>query len=94
MKSRNFEDNLALIAALIVLLGVSFAAEDALAKNSTGVTSRALAIHNAAESTLGDAAEANVEAATRADESLAQETCIDLDIKLGDRTSMLVAGKK
>jgi hypothetical protein len=94
MKSRNFEDNLALIAALIVLLGVSFAAEDALAKNSTGVTSTALAIHNAAESTLVDAAEANVEAVTRAVESLAQETCIDLDIKLGDRTSTLMASKK
>ena len=34
MKFRNIEDRLAVVAAMIVLLGVSFAAEDALANAS------------------------------------------------------------
>lgn len=34
MKFSNIEDRLAVVAAVIVLLGVSFAAEDALASSS------------------------------------------------------------
>ena len=34
MKARNIEDRLAVVGAVIVLLGVSFAAEDALASTT------------------------------------------------------------
>lgn len=36
MKFKNLEDRLVAIAAVIVLLGVTFAAEDALAENNAG----------------------------------------------------------
>jgi hypothetical protein len=94
MKARNIENNLALIGALIVLVGVSFAAEDALGFETADVTSTAVAIHDVADSTTSGAAKANADAAALAAKSLARENWIDLDIKHDDHTSMLVAGKK
>ena len=94
MKARNIEDNLVLLAALIVLVGVSFAAQDALAKDHAKVTSTAVAIHNAADHTLDGAEAANTEAAALAMKSLAQETMLDLDIKLEDRRSSLFASDR
>ena len=94
MKARNFENNLAVIAALIVLLGVSFAAEDALGLETADVTTTAVAIHNAGDSTLSSAAKANADAAKEAANSLALQNWIALDIKLQDRTSTLIADSK
>ena len=94
MKFRNLENNLALLGAVIVLIGVSFAAEDALAKETPEITTTAVAIHNAAAVTLEIAEEANADAARRAARSLALETVIDLDIKLEDTTSTLIANEK
>ena len=93
MKSSNIEDRLALVGALIALLGVSMAAQDALA-DDTEITSTAIAIHEAAEKTLESAEAANAEAAARAAESLAAENWIDLDIRLEDHTSTLIAGRE
>jgi hypothetical protein len=81
MKAKNIENNLALAGALIVLVGVSFAAEDALGFETTA-------------STKSGAAKANADAAAQAAKSVALENWIDLDIKLEDRTSVLVANKK
>lgn len=94
MKARNIENGLALVGALIVIVGVSFAAESALAKESALVTTTAVAIHNVADDTLQGAKQANKEAARQAAESLAAENWIELDIQFDDRTSTLVAGKK
>ena len=94
MKARNIEDRLAVIGALVVLIGVSFAAEDALAKETPEITTTAVAIHNAAAETLEMAEDANADAARRAARSLALETVIDLDIKLEDTTSTLIANEK
>lgn len=93
MKAKNFENNLALIGALIVLVGVSFAAEDALGFETADVTTTAVAIHDAAKSTISGAAKANADAAEEAAKSLALENWIALDIKLQDRTSTLVADR-
>ena len=92
MKTRNIENGLALLGAMVVIIGVSFAAESALAKESAHVT--ATAIQDVADNTLQGAKQANHEAASRAAKSLASENWIDLDIRFDDRTSVLIAGKK
>jgi len=92
MKTRNIENGLALIGAMIVIIGVSFAAESALAKESAPVTATAVAINDVADSTLRGAKQAIDEAASQAARSLASENWIDLDIKFVDHTSSLVAG--
>jgi hypothetical protein len=94
MKTRNIENGLALLGAMIVIIGVSFAAESALAKESAHVTANAEAIQDVANHTLQGAKQANHEAASQAAKSLASENWIDLDIRFDDRTSVLVAGKK
>lgn len=94
MKARNIENNLALVGALIVLVGVLFAAEDALGFETADVTTTAIAIRDVADSTRSDAAKANSDAAALAAKSLARENWINLDIKLDDHTSTLVADKK
>ena len=94
MKTRNIENNLAAVAALIVLVGVSFAAEDALGFEPADLTSTAIAIHDTSDATLRGAARANQDAAAQAARSLALENWVDLDIKLEDRTSTLVADKE
>ena len=94
MKARNLENNLALVGALIVLVGVSFAAEDALGVEIADVTTKAIAIHDVSDSTTSGAAKATADAAAQAAKSLALENWISLDIKLEDRTSTLIASKK
>ena len=94
MKVRNIEDRLAVLAALIVLFGVTFATGDALADDEPEVTATAVAIHKAGCATLESAEQANHEAAVRALVSLTLENWVDLDIKLEDRTSTLIAGRR
>ena len=94
MRTSNMEERLALVGALVVLFGVSMAAGDALADDTTGVTTTALAIHEAAKGTLETASAANAEAAQHAARSLALENWIDLDIRLEDHTSTMIAGRK
>lgn len=94
MKTRNIENGLAVLGAMIVMIGVSFAAESALAKESAHVTATAEAIKDVAHNTLQGAKQANHEAASQAAKSLASENWIDLDIRFDDRTSMLIAAKK
>jgi len=92
MKAINLEERLGLLGALIVLIGVSSAAGEALAAETADVTTTAIAIHEAAEDTLEIAEQANAEAAAKAAATLAIENGLDLDIRLDDRTSLLVAG--
>ena len=94
MKARNIEDRLALVGALIVLFGVTSAAGDALAEEQAEITTTAVAIEIAAEDTLETAERANADAAAQAAESLVLETSIDLDIRLGDHISVLIAGNE
>lgn len=92
MKATNIENRLALIGAVLVLIGVSSAAEDALGEEASEVTTTAVAIHDAADGTVEIAAEANADAAARAVRALAEKNWLDLDIRLEDHTSTLVAG--
>jgi len=94
MKAKNIENNLALVGALIVLVGVSFAAEDALGDETANVTTTAIAIHDVTDSTTSGAAKASADAAALAARSLAMENWVNLDIKLEDRTSTLIAADK
>jgi pyruvate/2-oxoglutarate dehydrogenase complex dihydrolipoamide acyltransferase (E2) component len=99
MKAQNIENNLALVGALIVLVGVLFAAEDALGfetadASTTTQTIEDVASKDVASSTKSGAADASAEAAAQAAKSLALENTIDLDIRLVDHTSTLVADKK
>jgi len=92
MKAIKIEERLGLLGALIVLIGVSSAAGEALAAETADLTTTAIAIHEAAEDTLEIAEQANAEAAAKAAATLAIENGLDLDIRLDDRISILVAG--
>lgn len=92
MKAINIEERLGLLGALIVLIGVSSAAGEALAAETADLTTTAIAIHEAAEDTLEIAEQANAEAAAKAAATLAIENGLDLDIRFDDRTSILAAG--
>jgi hypothetical protein len=94
MKISNMEERLALLGALVVLFGVSMAAEDALADDAADVTTTAMAIHEAAKETLETARAANTEAARHAAQSLALANWIDLDIRLEDHTSTMIASRR
>ena len=93
MNARNIEERLALLGVLLVLIGVSSAAEEALAAETAEVMTTAVAIHDAADDTLEIAEQANAEAAARAAEALAKENGLDLDIRLSDHSSLLIAGR-
>jgi hypothetical protein len=94
MKTTNIEERLALLGVLCVLIGVSSAAEEALAADTADITTTAVAIHDTADSTLKIAREANAEAAAQAAAALAKENGLDLDIRLDDHTSVLIAGRE
>jgi hypothetical protein len=94
MKARNIEERLALLAVLFVLIGVSSAAEEALAADTAEITTTAVAIHDAAEDTVEIAEQANAEAAASAAAALAEENGLDLDIRFADHISILVAGRE
>ena len=93
MKTWITEERLALLAALVVLVGVSSAAGDAFAQERQTITATAVAIHAIPDATLEIAAEANAESAARAARSLARQNGIDLEIRLEDRRSGLIAGR-
>ena len=93
MNARNIEERLALLGVLLVLIGVSSAAEEALAAETAEVTTTAVAIHEAADDTLEIAEQANAEAAANAAAALAKEIGADLDIRFNDHTSVLIAGR-
>jgi parvulin-like peptidyl-prolyl isomerase len=90
MKARKIENGLALAGAIVVLIGVSFAADNAFALDNADVTTKTVAIHDAADHTLSSAEKANAETAAKAVASLALENRVELDIQLGDRTSTLI----
>jgi hypothetical protein len=94
MKGTNLEERLAVLGALLVLIGVSFAAEDALAVDNADVTTTAVDILSVADNTIEIAEKANEEAAAKAIEALAKENGQDLDIRLDDHRTMPVAGRK
>lgn len=93
MKARTIENGLAVVGAMIVLIGVSFAADTAFAEENAEITTKAVAIHDVADNTLSGAREANIAAAADAAETLALENWIDLEVRLRDHTSLMAAGR-
>ena len=90
MGNRNIVNGLALIGAILVLVGVTIAANTALAEEAKG--GRAL---TATSDSLLDAGRANDErvnreAADAASDRIALDNKLDLEIRLADRTSTVV----
>ena len=92
MKTRNIENRLALIGALIVLLGVSWAAGSAFAAEADDVATPAIAERPLSDETIIGAREAIMEAAAEAAEALKAENAIDLDIQHADLSSLIAEG--
>jgi hypothetical protein len=84
MDKRNVENGLALAGAVLVLVGVTFAAGSALAEETPGVDATAAVIHMAAD-------EINSDAARDAAERIALDNALDLDIRFRSHISELVA---
>lgn len=87
MNDRNIVNGLALFGAIIVIVGVMFAASSALAEERPTVVTTAVAIHNAADTSVIKAETATIEATVAASEQIARDIRLDLDIRLVDRTS-------
>lgn len=94
MNTRNTENRLALLGALIVLLGVSAAAITAFANDTVDATGAPKAGNRDANTTVLIARQAMKEAAEEAAASLEVETAFDLDNQLTNIRSTLVAARK
>lgn len=96
MKNRNFENKLAWIGALVVLVGVSSAATTAFAAEPSDSVTTTLAAKrtDAVAETIIGARKANAEAAAEAAAALRTKTTLELDIQLGDLSSTLIARNK
>ena len=92
MKTRNIENRLALIGALIVLLGVSWAAGSAFAADTQNTATAAVAERLLTDETIAGARKAIMEAAEEAAEALKAENVMDLDIQHADLTSLIAEG--
>lgn len=90
MKARNLENGLAVLGALVVILGVSAAAGTALAADAELVTTTAVAVHDAGAVARETAAEAQNETARRAIEVLELSNTIELEMSIDGRTSVVV----
>lgn len=91
MKARNIENGLAVLGALVVILGVSAAAGTALAADTDQVATTTVAVHDAGEVARETAAEAQSETVERAMKALELSNTIELEMSIDDRTSILVA---
>jgi len=94
MNTRNIENKLALLAALIVLIGVSAAAGSALAAETVNDTDVGVTDRATTDETINGAREAVAETAAEAAEALKVENTFDLDNHLSDITFTLLAANK
>ncbi len=94
MKTRNFENKLATMGAIFVLIGVCAAASSAFADDAAADATRRPAVHAATAETIAGAQRANAESAAEAVRALEAETRFDLENQLSDITSTLVAANK
>ena len=91
MKTRNVENKLAYVGALIVLAGVLAAADSAFAADEASARVEAVEASDAAIEAVNEAKEANRESADEAAEALRLENNFDLENQLSDISSTLVA---
>lgn len=88
---RNSDNLLLAAAAMIVLLGMGFATGDVLADEAKTSETEQTPTSTADDGTVERARSAQEAAVSKAAESFAKENQLDLDIRLGDRTSTLAA---
>ena len=89
MKHRDIENRLALLGALVVLIGVSSAATSAFASEAVAAEST-VSTSEIALVTLEGGRRANRRSADAAVEAIALENSTGLDIRLANRTSRLL----
>lgn len=89
MKRLNMESGLAILAAVVVLVGVFFAAEDALAGSE--ITPHQEQIRLPARIVNKDEASRQADMADDAARSVRKAVELDLDIQLGNHTSTVRA---
>ena len=89
MKSKHIESGLALLGALVVLVGVSFAASSAFAAEPVADRVAAVTAAEPLAVAIAGARAANAESAAYAAAAIARDTVLGLDIELAARTSKL-----
>lgn len=94
MKIKNFENRLALIGALVVLMGVVAAASSAFAEETTETRPAAALEQQSADETIAGAREAIAESAREAAEAIEAENLFHLENQLTGITSTLIASNK
>lgn len=92
MRTKHTVNVLAIAGALVVLIGVTLAANDAFAAESAAIEPTASAIDDVSESTLAGAEAANTEAAADALSAVELSNRLDLDIQLVDHISFVLVG--
>ena len=91
MGNRNIVNGLALIGAILVIVGVTIAANTALADEASGVRALTSTSDSLADKGRANEEKANREAADAAADRIALDNKLDLEIRLVDRTSTVVA---
>lgn len=91
MKVKNVESGLAWIGALIVLVGVSFAAGNAFGSEPAPDYDAVTSINEVAAVAVSGARDANARSAAEAAATIAQNTALGLEIELADQTSTVIA---
>ncbi|MGI9234114.1 MAG: hypothetical protein ACR2RD_10830 [Woeseiaceae bacterium] len=94
MKTRNLENGLAYVGALVVLMGVLAAANSAFAAESVDNDRAVVAENDAAVEAINGAEKAMKETADAAAKSLEIENNFDLENQLSDISSTLIAANK
>lgn len=94
MKTRNFENKLATIGAIVVLIAVFAAASSALADEPTNAAKPVVVERSAAKEMIGGAREAIAESAAEANKALKAEITFDLENQLSDITTVLIAANQ
>lgn len=91
MKVKNVESGLAWIGALVVLIGVSFAAGNAFGSEPAPDYDAVTSISEVAAVAVSGARDANARSAAAAAAAIAQNTALGLEIELADQTLTLRA---
>ncbi len=94
MNKRNVGNRLALVGAILALIGVSIATGSALASDEKDVSQTADVIHTAADHSLARARKANYAAVADAATAIVLDARLDLDIRLSAHKSISLVGSR
>ncbi len=94
MNKRNVGNRLALVGAILALIGLTFATGSALASDVNDVSSTADVIQTAADHSLARARKAHCAAVADAAAAIVLDARLDLDIRLSAHKSISLAGSR